>query len=43
MMKMRVKRKELSSFAPLFVFALFALSVIAVLLSGAKIYKEIDS
>lgn len=40
MMKMRVKRKELSSFAPLFVFALFALSVIAVLLSGAKIYKE---
>ncbi len=39
-MKIRIKKAETESVAPLFLFALFAISAVFVLLCGAKIYKS---
>ena len=39
-MKVKIKKADASSVAPLFLFALFAISSVFVLLCGAKIYKS---
>lgn len=39
-MKVKIKKADASSVAPLFLFALFAISAVFVLLCGAKIYKS---
>lgn len=40
-MKVKMKKADASSLAPLFLFALFAISSVFVLLCGAKIYKTL--
>lgn len=40
-MKVKIKKADASSLAPLFLFALFAISSVFVLLCGAKIYKTL--